>query len=113
MSPQDPGRNKSQTLVCPKGGLWMPGGVCGSTLRKYVKTNQPRTLKLPIVFNSGRPRGRGRSFQKVGGFAPHLLKGSPEPPGAGQTPLIDHVRFRCQFFSLLYEITVAVGHHEH
>ncbi len=33
------------------------------------------------VWGSGRPRGPGRPFRWVGGFAPHLLEGSPGPPG--------------------------------
>ncbi len=30
---------------------------------------------------SGRPRGPGKAFKKVGGFAPHHLVGDAGPPG--------------------------------
>ncbi len=30
---------------------------------------------------SGKPRGPGKAFQNVGGFAPHLLGGFIGPPG--------------------------------
>ncbi len=33
------------------------------------------------LWGSGRPRGPRRPFQKVGGFAPHILGGFPGPPG--------------------------------
>ncbi len=37
-------------------------------------------------WGSGRPRGPGRPFQKVGGEAPHFLEGSPGPPGSPRPP---------------------------
>ncbi len=30
---------------------------------------------------SGRPRGLGKAFQKIGGFAPHICEGFSGPPG--------------------------------
>ena len=38
-----------------------------------------------MFLRSGRPRGPGKPFQNVGGFAPHIFEGLPGPPGAGQT----------------------------
>ncbi len=37
-------------------------------------------------WGSGRPRGPRRPFQTVGGFAPHLLEGSPGPRGPPRPP---------------------------
>jgi hypothetical protein len=40
-------------------------------------------LRRPFL-RSGLPRGPRRPFQRVGGFAPCLLQGSPGPPGPGR-----------------------------
>jgi hypothetical protein len=38
------------------------------------------------IWRSGRPRVPRRPFQKVGGFSPHLLQGSPGSPGPPRPP---------------------------
>ncbi len=43
-------------------------------------------------WESERPRGPPRPFQKVGGFAPHLSEGFPGPPGAAQTSKMTDVQ---------------------
>ena len=49
-------------------------------------------------WGSGRPRGRGRPFQKVGGFAPHFLEWYPGRPGPPRPPKL--TRAPCEFQNL-------------
>ena len=45
----------------------------------YLKAVWP--FLLGAFLKSSRPRGPGKTFQNVGGFAPHLFEGVPGPPG--------------------------------
>ncbi len=61
---------------------------------------------------SGRPRGLGKPFEKVGDETPHLLKGFPVPPGLAISPkLIIPGPGRVLFFKLVSEITVLKAPH--
>jgi hypothetical protein len=51
----------------------------GLALTGYLKAVWPDLLGA--ILRSGRPRGPGKAFKNVGGFAPHIMEGLPGPPG--------------------------------
>ncbi len=53
------------------------GGAVGGVW--YLKAVWPDLLG--VFLRSGRPRGPGKAFKNVGGFAPHSFEGSPGLPG--------------------------------
>ncbi len=67
-------RHMSQII----GGLVFISGLSS----RYLKAIWPAFF-LGAFLRSGRPRGPGKAFKNVGGFAD--LRAIPGPPGAGQT----------------------------
>jgi hypothetical protein len=82
-----------RTGVVDFGGIPLSGPPVTMYAQKVLKRKPFPGPGNDICLGLGRPRGPGRPFSKVGGFAHALLKGSPGP-AAGQTPNTNHVRVR-------------------
>jgi hypothetical protein len=60
-------------------------GVNNRQLKTYPTPGRAWFYKS-LFWGSKLPRGPGKYFQKVGGFAPHLLAWFPGPPGQLRPP---------------------------